>query len=384
VFQHCKTWDPTAPCYGKFWADMPGSPDRTRRTIPLGVCRTKTVARQRLRDYIEREAINSTETFRQNTAPGVIFRQQAECWIASLPARKRRPVKPATISGWRDALNAWLLPHLGDKLLADVSNSAVRELVEKMSDAGLSPKTIVNYVQVVKLVVASAVNDEGEQIYPRKWNHDFIQLPIVRRDQQRRPTVTESDLREILATVKNCKYSLLFALLPGTGLRIGEALALCPTDFGPDCRVLQVRRSIWRGQEQDPKTVNAVRVVDIPEVLALELRGYVSGVSGYLFTTAQGKPLQQRNVLRILHSVKRVGFHAFRRFRLTWLRKNGVPEDLGRFWMGHASEEVGDLYSKLKEDVAFRQQWAERIGLGFELVYNGPQNVASIKTEKVA
>jgi len=156
------------------------------------------------------------------------------------------------------------------------------------------------------------------------------------------------------------------------------------TDFGRDCRVLQVRRSIWRGQEQDPKTVNAVRVVDIPEVLALELRGYVSGVSGYLFATAQGKPLQQRNVLRILHSVKRVGFHAFRRFRLTWLRKNGVPKDLERIWMGHASEEVGDLYSKLKEDVAFRQQWAERIGLGFELVHNGPQNVASIKPEKVA
>ena len=75
---------------------MPGSPDRIRRTIPLGVCRTKTVARQRLRDYIEREAINSTEAFRQNTAPGFTFQQQAECWIASLPARKRRPVKPAT------------------------------------------------------------------------------------------------------------------------------------------------------------------------------------------------------------------------------------------------------------------------------------------------
>ena len=77
----------------------------------------------------------------------------------------------------------------------------------------------------------------------------------------------------------------------------------------------------------------------------------------------QGKPSQQRNVLRILHSVKRVGFHAFRRFRLTWLRKNGAPKDLEHFWMGHAPEEVGDLYSKLKEDVAFRQEWAERFGL---------------------
>lgn len=384
VFQHCKTWDPTAPSYGKFWADVPGSPERIRRTIPLGVCRTKTVARQRLRDYIQREAINSTVTFRQNTAPGITFRQQAEWWITSLPARKRRPVKPATISGYRDALSAWLLPHLGDKLLADVSNNAVRELVEKMSEAGRSAKTIRNYVQVVKPVVASAVDEEGEQLHPRKWNHDFIQLPVVRKDQQRRPTVTDVDLKEILSTVCR-KYAMLFALLAATGLRIGEALALRTTDFRSDCRVLYVRRSIWRNQqEQEPKTDNAVRDVDVPEVLATELRDYVSDVSGYLFATAEGRPLLQRNVLRILHGVKPVGFHAFRRFRLTWLRKNYVPKDLERFWMGHASKEVGDDYSKLQEDVAFRQEWAEHIGLGFELVHNGPQNVASVKKQKVA
>jgi len=342
------------------------------------------MARQRLREHLERECINSKQLFRQNTAPAVTFRQQADWWISSLPARKRRPVKPATISGWRDALNAWLLPHLGDKMLTDVSNKTVRELVEKMSAAELSAKTIVNYVQVVKLVLASTVDEEGEQIYPRKWNHDFIQLPVVRKDKQRRPAVTEADLAQILSNVKKRKYAVLFALLAGTGLRIGEALALRSTDFGPDCRLLHVRRSLWRGKEQEPKTANAVRVVDIPEVLASELGDYISGVNGYLFATAQGESLQQRNVLRVLHSVKRVGFHAFRRFRLTWLRKSGAPKDLERFWMGHAPEEVGDLYSKLKEDVAFRQEWAGRIGLGFELVHIGPQNAAAAEAEKVA
>src|SRR6266705_1035501 len=268
VFQHSKTWDPTAPCYVKFCVDMPRSPRRVRRTVALGVCRTKSMARQRLREHIERECINSEQLFRQNTAPAVTFRKQADWWITSLSARKRRPVKPATISGWRDALNAWLLPHLGEKLLVDVSNKTVRELVEKMSTAELSPKTIVNYVQVVKLVLASAVDEEGEQIYPRKWNHDFIQLPVVRKDQQRRPTVTEADLAQILSNVKKRKYAVLFALLAGTGLRIGEALALRSIDFGPDCRVLHVRRSLWRGMEQEPKTSNAVRIVDIPQVLA--------------------------------------------------------------------------------------------------------------------
>jgi integrase len=384
VVQHSKTWDPAAPCYGKFWADVPGSPTRKRKTVALGVCKTKSSARQRLREYLDREGVNSKEAFHENTAPAITFRQQADSWIASLPARRRRPVKPATISGWRDALNAWVLPLLGDRPLSEVSNKAVRELVEKMSAAGLSPKTIVNYVQVAKLVVASAVSEEGEQIYPRTWNHDFIQLPVVQKEKQHRPTVTADEVMDILSKTKRRTYLVLFALLAATGLRIGEALGLRDSDFGPDCRVLHVTRSIWRGKEQEPKTVNAVRVIDLSEVLASGLRGYVSEVSGYLFATAGGNPLQQRNVLRVLHQVRPVGFHVFRRFRLAWLRKNSTPRDLEGYWMGHAAEEVGDLYSKLKDDVAFRQEWVERVGLGFQLVHIGPQNEARIETKKVA
>lgn len=80
------------------------------------------------------------------------------------------------------------------------------------------------------------------------------------------------------------------------------------------------------------------------------------------------------------------GAHAFRRFRTTWLRKNGVPKDLEHFWLGHADEEVGDIYSKLKDDVAFRQEVTRRIGYGFELLVKervvGP-NGPKIKAESV-
>ena len=99
-----------------------------------------------------------------------------------------------------------------------------------------------------------------------------------------------------------------------------------------------------------------MRIVDIPEVFASELRGYLASINGYLFATADGKSLQQRNVLRILHGVKSVGFHAFRRFRLTWLRKNGVPKDLERRWMGHAPEEVGDLLWSKKSCVGLKSK----------------------------
>ena len=250
-----------------------------------------------------------------------------------------------------------------------------------MTAGGLAPKSIVNHVQVVKLVLASAVNDEGEQLYPRTWNHDYIGLPIVETNNQYRPTVTPTEVEEILAGVKE-RYRLLFALLAGTGLRIGEALALKPTDFGPDCRVLHVRRSLWRGQEQAPKTSNAVRTVDIPEELARVLREHMA--DGYLFASSTGRPFEQRNILGVLHRVRKVGMHAFRRYRLTWLRKNGVPKDLERFWMGHAPEDVGDLYSKLKDDAPFRGMWCEKVGLGFSVVSLVTQNATPIDSAKVA
>jgi hypothetical protein len=60
------------------------------------------------------------------------------------------------------------------------------------------------------------------------------------------------------------------------------------------------------------------------------------------------------------------GFHAFQRFRVTWLRKQRVPEDLIRLWVGQATQSVTDRYSRLDEDVKFRQSVAEQVGLGFE------------------
>jgi hypothetical protein len=35
--------------------------------------------------------------------------------------------------------------------------------------------------------------------------------------------------------------------------------------------------------------------------------------------------------------------------------------------MGHADEEIGDIYSQLETNVKFRREVAERIGLGFDL-----------------
>ncbi len=391
VFQRgfASEWNPKATAFGRYWVDVPGCDERKRRVVSLGACPSRSIAKRKLREHIEREGVNSKAYFDTNTAPATTFRAQAKKWIESLPTRRRKPIKPATIANWQHSLDKWVLPHLGDRLLADVSNAALKELVEVMMAAGLAPKSVVNHSQVVKLVVASAVNDDGDQLYPRKWNHDFIGMPIVNEEEQHRPTITAPEIEQVLSDSKH-RYAVLFALLAGTGIRIGEAVAVKVTDLSPDCRVLYIRRSIWRNKEQKPKTPNAVREVDIAPPLVHLLQEHAVGKTGYLFPTANGTALQQRNVLGVLHDTKKVGLHAFRRFRVERLRKARLPEDLIRFWVGHdrdhGRKSITDLYADgLKFDLAWRQEWCDKVGLGFSLNgLRGLQNVVQIDAARVA
>ena len=259
-------WNPRSSAYGRFWIDVRGG-ERKRRTIALGLCATQWAARLRLREYIERASVHSKHRFQQIPVPGTTFRQQAEWWMESLSTRRRRPLKPATIYGWQHCLDRWILPNLANKLVSEVGNGALRQFVEILTAARLAPKTIVNVVTVVKFVVASAVDEEGDQIHPRIWNHEFIQLPLIIKEKQNRPTINEAEISAMLTTLKG-RDAVLVALVAGTGLRIGEALAIRTDDFDPLCRLLQVRRSVWRRREQAPKTLNAIRPVDIPESLA--------------------------------------------------------------------------------------------------------------------
>jgi hypothetical protein len=238
--QHGK-WNPRSSAYGRFWIDVRGG-ERKRRTIALGLCATQWIARLRLREYIERAGVHSKHRFQQIPVPGTTFRQQAEWWMESLSTRRRRPLKPATIYGWQHCLDRWILPNLGNKLVSEVGNGALRQFVEILTAARLAPKTIVNVITVAKFVVASAVDEEGDQIHPRVWNYEFIQLPLVIKEKQNRPTITEWEISALLKNVKE-HYAVLVALVAGTGLRIGEALAVRTEDFAPDCRVLHVKAS---------------------------------------------------------------------------------------------------------------------------------------------
>ena len=132
--------------------------------------------------------------------------------------------------------------------------------------------------------------------------------------------------------------------------------------------------------------------MDLCPALAEMLKEYVGRrTSGFLFHNKNGNSFSQTNLLRRgLHPAlkklgqPKAGFHAFRRFRTTWLRKNRTPEDLIRFWLGHADESVTDGYSKLREDVEYRREVADKIGLGFEISPQTPDVVPNVPSLELA
>ena len=154
----------TAPAYGRFWIDIPGKA-ASARLLRLVFAEHPSVAKQKLREHIESSGVNNTQTFiASNTAAGVTLSgSQANTWIEALSNGSESPVKPATIRSWRSRLEQVAIAEPWGYAACGCRNAAMKALVDKMPTAGLSAKSIVNYCQVVKLVVASAVNAEGEQ-----------------------------------------------------------------------------------------------------------------------------------------------------------------------------------------------------------------------------
>jgi hypothetical protein len=99
---------------------------------------------------------------------------------------------------------------------------------------------------------------------------------------------------------------------------------------------------------------------------------------GYLFKTSNDRPHLARNVLRTLHEAHAIGFHSFGRYRAAVLSKAQVPDILVKYWLGHARD-LSDQYAKqVCEDVAYRQEWCAKAGLGFKLAKLAPHIVAAV------
>ncbi|HLW81456.1 MAG TPA: site-specific integrase [Candidatus Acidoferrales bacterium] len=203
-----------------------------------------------------------------------------------------------------------------------------------------------------------------------------MDLPIVVAKKQRRPTLKLDAINKLVWESEG-EEQALYLLLAATGVRISEALDLEPRHFINDGRTIQVCQQVDRDHPrivEYTKTDAGTREVDLSTAVAGFLRSFINGRDGLLFQTRNGTPylhnsLEQRwltpRLLVMKLDEKGMGFHAFRRFRKTWLRGERCQEDINNFWMGHQPQSMSELYSRMEFETGRRLEEADRVGVGF-------------------
>ena len=258
----------------------------------------------------------------------ITFSEYAAQWTRTvLPLSK--PATVATITSHLKTLN----PALGSEPL-DAAYPVVQAVFTDLS-LKYSAKTVRNLHSTYHNILSAAVR-EGAVAKVLK-----IALPKSARTEQ---DWLDLDAMKRIIRDSRPSHRTLYALLSETGLRIGEALGLQVRDADITRRTLEVRRSVYNGKVQTPKTQSAYRILTLSPQLADILADMLTGdPEGFIFKSSTGSPLwPDKILLRDLHpllndlGLNLAGFHAFRRGNCTVLCSVlGIPEKIAAYRLGH-------------------------------------------------
>lgn len=290
------------------------------------------------------------------------FAEQATEFLKVSETRKRSPVRQSTLQTYKLLINKHLTPLLGELPLEKIDNKALKSLVSEMSGKGLKAATVGIIVNVLKQVLASSINENGDPRHPRTWNSDFIDLPMV--ENQRQPVIDANALESTIQRSLQAGFpgdAVLYALLAGSGLRIGEALGILAFDNGIS-NYWDGEKVIVRSQRDSdaPKTKAGNREVDLCPELNAFIKRY-EPKEGPLFPLSESMYRTRATALGI------PGFHSLRRFRVTHLDNESVPNGLLKYWVGHAASNISEKYTKVGGMKEMRREWTNKVALGFKL-----------------
>lgn len=266
-------------------------------------------------------------------------------WIGTV-----RNLRPATVSGYRAAIEYHLVPELGPIRLADLSPLDVEATLARLAGR-MSPKHLRN----VHAVLRRALNDAVRKgLVPRNVaGRDFVDAPRVPDREPEAFSVEE--IGRLLAAAAGDVVETTLRVSLGTGLRQGELLGLAWEDVDLAASRLHVRRELvlrdGRYSREELKTGSRSRRVlplaaELVEVLAVhEARirdaGFVPIATGPVFVGRRGGPLNGSWLTHRLYDleeragVRRLPWKNLRTTFASRLFEAGVPDRTIADWLGH-------------------------------------------------
>jgi integrase len=174
--------------------------------------------------------------------------------------RKGKPYKPSTRRSYEQAIAGYLKADpLASLALTDVRRADVQDYVDRLRKQGLSPSTIANKLDPVRVIFRRALRRDEIAVDPTVE----LELPAVRGRRDRIATRTEAAaLIDALSESERALWATAFY----AGLRRGELRALRwgDVDLASEPAVIHVRRTWDDGEgEVDVKTEAGFRAVPL-------------------------------------------------------------------------------------------------------------------------
>jgi len=273
----------------------------------------------------------------------VSFKTYAAEWIGAYAGRSGRGLRAGTLAEYKRMLNRDVVPYFAAQRLADVTPRDVRRFADHVAARGVAADTVRLSVAVVKLVLASAVDDGIIIANPAA----SVRVARVRAEDRRQQRALTTNEVEAIISHTPPRWRLLVRFMSETGLRIGEVVALEWDDLDLGHHHVYVHRRIYRGRVGAPKTAAGVRRVPLSDHLVRELwearkRSRYNSDGDPVFASRSGTPLNPANISKWFKpAVRAAGVewaspHSLRHYCATELARSGFSPAHAAVWLGHA------------------------------------------------
>ena len=317
------------------------------------------------------EKLNEIDNKTYKEIPEISFNEFSDLWLRDYAEIS---VKPSTLSGYRDIIKRLLKIAFGNYNLSDITTGNLQTFIADRKKT-VSAKTVCNEIVVLKEMFKHAYRWG----YLKNNSAEYVERPKITKPEIE--ILTPEEVEKFLSKTDN-HYGVAFLTDVLTGLRAGELWGLKWIDIDWNSKQIHVRRSLWKGQFQKPKSKSSIRKVDIPDSLIQELKRWklACPVSEYdvVFPSPEGKLSQHDNVVkRYLNralreaGLRQVSFHSIRHSNASMRIASGQNIKYIQSQLGHASINITlDIYGHLFNDANFNRHQVGLLEESFKSVRN--------------
>jgi integrase len=289
----------------------------------------------------------------------ITFAEYAPEWIDRYRGRTKRGIKPETLTDYRKRLERDAFPYFARRRLSHIRPRDIKEYAALLEKQGASVGTVRIKLAPVKALLADALEEDLIRSNPAAGVRiTAAASPAHDDEEEQAKSLTADELRALLDATPEA-WRLFFEFLADSGLRIGEAIALQWRDVDPDARLVHVRRRLYRGRLDTPKSRYGKRRARISEHVADRLRTLRAAKpdEALAFPNTAGGYLDSGNVMsRVLkpaavkpglgqwvvahgrrHAESWVGFHTLRHTCGSELFRQGWNAKQVQLQLGHHS-----------------------------------------------